>query len=337
MKIIIQCMERRGWKSGYGLCFYKYNRSNAFFLGTFTDMSPIQKELMQVNNRYEMIGMRLGDRQNDLDTMKEELKKLSDSIRSLNTVLDKAERSMPRDAVPTTKEEADKHNRQCKSIQDDLLEKQPALDSLKSQVIELIKKRPTAPGADILQDQFDLVNDRYKELQGRLKDRLSFLEHTKDFLDSHDALNNWLNSKDKMMTVLGPIASDPRMVQMQAQQVQVLRDEFQAQEPKLNDLNDAGDKIISVCEPNSMAGKKINDKLDAINNKWTELIGQLDARDSALNAASDASTDFYNNYNKLHDTLLKLGEDFDEVSASGADSAQQIQAVQDLEDRKSVV
>lgn len=301
------------------------------FLGTFADMSPIQKELMQVNSRYDMIGMRLNDRQNDLDVMKEELKKLSDSIRSLNTVLDKAERSMPRDAVPTTKEEADKHNRQCKNIQDDLLEKQPALDTLKSQVIELIKKRPTAPGADILQDQFDLVNDRYKELQGRLKDRLSFLEHTKDFLDSHDALNNWLNSKDKMMTVLGPIASDPRMVQMQAQQVQVLRDEFQAQEPKLNDLNDAGDKIISVCEPNSLAGKKINDKLDAINNKWTELIGQLDARDSALNAASDASTDFYNNYNKLHDTLLKLGEDFDEVSASGADSAQQIQAVQDLE------
>ncbi|XP_042210392.1 microtubule-actin cross-linking factor 1-like isoform X9 [Homarus americanus] len=294
------------------------------------DMSPIQKELMQVNNRYDMIGMRLNDRQNELDVMKDELKKLADSIRSVTLALDKSERSMPREAVPTTKEEADKHNRQCKSILDDLLEKQLSLDSLKNQVTELIKKRPTAPGADTLQDQADILNDRYRELQGRLKDRLTFLEHTKDFLDSFDSLNNWLNSKDRMMSVLGPIASDPRMVQMQAQQVQVLRDEFQAQEPKLGDLNDAGDKIIGVCEPNSMAAKKINDKLDSINNKWTELIGQLDARDSALNAASDASTDFYDNYNKLHDTLLKLGDDFDEVNANGADSAQQIEAVNTL-------
>ncbi|XP_071543036.1 uncharacterized protein shot isoform X14 [Panulirus ornatus] len=296
------------------------------------DMSPIQKELMQVNNRYDMIGMRLTDRQNELDIMKDELKKLADSIRSITLVLDKSERSIPREAVPTTKEEADKHNRQCKNILDDLLEKQPALDSLKNQVVELIKKRPTAPGTDILQDQVDFVSDRYKELQGRLKDRLRFLEETKDFLDSYDSLNNWLISKDRMMTVLGPIASDPRMVQMQAQQVQVLRDEFQAQEPKLSDLNDAGDKIIGVCETNSLAAKKINDRLDSINNKWTELIGQLDARDAALHAASDASTDFYDNYNKLHDNLLKLGDDFDEVVASGADSGTQIEAVNALED-----
>ncbi|KAK3864233.1 hypothetical protein Pcinc_030068 [Petrolisthes cinctipes] len=295
------------------------------------DMSPIQKELLQVNNRYEMIGMRLTDRQTDLDAMKEELKKLSDSMRTLSLVLDKTERSVPREAIPTTKEEADKYTRQCKSILDDLFEKQPVLDTLKVQVTDLIKKRPTAPGADILHDQVDLVNDRFKELQGRLKDRITFLEGTKDFLDSYDSLNTWLISKDRMMTVLGPIASDPRMVQMQAQQVQVLRDEFQAQEPKLSDLNDAGDRIIAACEPNSVAAKKINDKLDAINNKWTELIGQLDARDSALNAASDASTNFYDNYNKLHDTLIKLGDDFDEVSASGADSAKQLEAVNVLD------
>lgn len=34
-------------------------------------------------------------------------------------------------------------------------------------------------------------------------------------------MNNWLNQKEKMFQVLGPIASDPRMVQSQIQQVQV--------------------------------------------------------------------------------------------------------------------
>lgn len=43
----------------------------------------------------------------------------------------------------------------------------------------------------------------------------------KDFHDTHDNLSNWLSAKDKMMTVLGPISSDSRMVQSQVQQVQV--------------------------------------------------------------------------------------------------------------------
>merc|ERR1712106_176755 len=296
------------------------------------DMTPVQKTLMEINNRYDMLGMRLNDRQNELDIMKDELKKLLDIIKSLNQSLDKAERAIPREAVPTTKDEAEKHNKQIKTILEDLQEKQPALESLKNQVAEIVGKRPTAPGADILQDNLDCVSDRFKDIQGRLKDRLNFLEHAKDFLDSHDALANWLNSKDKMMSVLGPIASDPRMVQMQAQQVMVLRDEFQVQEPKLNELNDAGDKIIGVCEPNSVAAKKMNDKLDAINNKWTELIGQLDARDSALNAASDASTGFYDSYNKINEALQKIGDDYEDVVSSGADSYAQLEALMTLSD-----
>lgn len=295
-------------------------------------MSPVQKELMSINNRYDMIGMRLNDRQNDLDNMRDELRKLSESMKNIYQALEKAERSVPRDIIPATKEEADKFNKHIKVVLDELSEKQPSLDNLKSQIIDIIKKKPNAPGADILTEQLDSLLERFKELQGRLKDKLKYMDRIKDFLDNHDSLNNWLSSKDKMMAVLGPIASDPRMAQMQAQQVMVLRDEFHGQEPKLNGLNELGDSIIAASEPNSPASRKINDKLDTINNKWTELIGQLDSRDSALNAASDASKDFYDNYNKLQDKLQKLGDDFDEAMANGLDPAQQLNVMQALED-----
>lgn len=49
------------------------------------------------------------------------------------------------------------------------------------------------------------------------------MEDLKDFHDTHDSLANWLTAKEKMMTVLGPISSDSRMVQSQVQQVQVSR------------------------------------------------------------------------------------------------------------------
>lgn len=48
------------------------------------------------------------------------------------------------------------------------------------------------------------------------------MEDLKDFHDTHDSLLNWLTAKEKMMTVLGPISSDSRMVQNQVQQVQVI-------------------------------------------------------------------------------------------------------------------
>lgn len=47
------------------------------------------------------------------------------------------------------------------------------------------------------------------------------MEDVKDFHDTHDSLVNWLGAKERMMTVLGPISSDSRMVQSQVQQVQV--------------------------------------------------------------------------------------------------------------------
>lgn len=49
--------------------------------------------------------------------------------------------------------------------------------------------------------------------------RIQFLEDVKEFYDTHYNVNNWLNAKERMMTVLGPISSDPRMVQSQVQQV----------------------------------------------------------------------------------------------------------------------
>lgn len=295
-------------------------------------MSPVQQELSDMNNRYDMIGIRLNERQRELENIRDELRKISDSMRSVIQTIEKAERALPRDAVPVSKEEADKHNKLVKSIRDDMIDKQATLDGVRNQVTDLLKRRPDAPGANILMDLLENVMERFKDLQARLKERLNFLSEMKDFLDSEDSLKAWLNSKDKMMSVLGPIASDPRMVQMQAQQVQVLRDEFTHQEPKLTNFNVTGDKIISISEPNSSAGKKIDDKLSFINNKWTELLGQLDSRDVALNAACDASKDFYDTYNKLNDAMQKLSDDLDDANSAGIEPSKQLEVLQNLED-----
>lgn len=47
------------------------------------------------------------------------------------------------------------------------------------------------------------------------------LEDLKGFKSLHDQLVSWLAQKEKMVSVLGPVATEPAMVKHQLQQVQV--------------------------------------------------------------------------------------------------------------------
>ena len=62
--------------------------------------------------------------------------------------------------------------------------------------------------------QQEISEDRRKSLE-------ALVEDLKEFRDSHDSLAAWLAQKDKMVTVLGPVATEPAMVNNQLQQVKV--------------------------------------------------------------------------------------------------------------------
>ena len=51
-----------------------------------------------------------------------------------------------------------------------------------------------------------------------------------------------------------------------------------------------------------------------INQKWNDLLHKLDDREGNLDAASGASSDFYNNLNKLQDNLHKISDDLDDLA-----------------------
>lgn len=293
-----------GGSSGFGS---RRSSQDGFQLA---DLTPIQQQLTEINNRYSLVGVRLNDRQNELDGVRDELKKHHENLKSLSSFLDKIQRQVPKDVI-SSKDDAEKCTRQARKVLEDMYEKQSLLDSTKSQIKDLLRRKPDAPGAEQLRAELDDVVERWKSLNDACKDRINFSEQLRDFLDTHDNLNSWLGAKERMFAVLGPISSDPRMVQSQVQQVQVLREDFRGQQPQLNHLQDVGHAVLDQLNPASPESKSVSTKLQAVQNKWDDLIGRLDERAHSLGAAADTSKEFDAGLSRLREALQNISDNLD--------------------------
>ena len=294
------------------------------------DLSPVQQQLTEINNRYSLLGVKINDRQTEIDTIQDELRKQLEHLKTLGAFLDKIQRQLPKDAVPPTKDEADKLNRQIKQILEEMYEKQSLLDSTKIQVKELLKRKSDAPGAVNLSSALEDVVNRWKTTNDILKERIHFLEDIKEFHEIYDSLSSWLSAKERMLTVLGPISCDPRMVQSQVQQVQVLREEFRSQQPQLRHLVDVGDSVISFLGVDTVDGRKIGDKLGNVQKRWAELMSKLEERADSLGAAADTSREFDAQLTRLRDSLQAISDNLDEIPLD-KDAEEQLRKIENLE------
>lgn len=135
------------------------------------ELTPIQQQLSEINNRYSLLGVKINDRQSEIDSVRDELKKYLDNLKVLGSFLDKVMRQLPKDIVPNNKDEADKIVRQIRQILEEMYEKQSLLDSTRSQVKDLLRRKPGALGGDNLNSELEDVIARWKSVNDRCKDR----------------------------------------------------------------------------------------------------------------------------------------------------------------------
>lgn len=164
------------------------------------EIGGVEEEVADANRRYTTLGTRLNERQTLLDSLKDEVKRATDSLKTLDSFLEKLARNMPRDAtLPHSKDEADKQIKLLKGIIEEMYEKQALLESTKTTVSEILRKHPTGVGADQLRDQLTDTVTKWKTLSDMAKSRIQILEDVKEVLDTNDSMNTWLAAKVSMM------------------------------------------------------------------------------------------------------------------------------------------
>ncbi|XP_041673961.1 microtubule-actin cross-linking factor 1 isoform X24 [Drosophila eugracilis] len=293
-----------------------------------SELSPVQQQLSEINNRYGLIGVRLNDRQHELDNLNEELRKQYENLKGLAQFLDRIQRQLPKESV-SNKDEAERCIKQARKILEDMYEKQSLLDTTKAQVKDILRRKSDVPGAEQLRQENDSIQEKWKNLNDICKNRIAFSEKLRDFLDTHGNLKSWLDSKERMLTVLGPISSDPRMVQSQVQQVQVLREEFRTQQPQLKHFQELGHDVVDhlAGTPDAQA---VEIKLKDILGKWEDLVGKLDDRANSLGGAADSSKEFDAAVNRLREALQNISDNLDALPTDG-DHQENLRKIENLE------
>lgn len=293
------------------------------------DLNAMQQELLEINNRYSFIGVKLNDRQKDLDETRTALQRLKENLDFLNSFLNKLEKDLPRYNL-TIRENAEKCIKHVRRHQDELFEKQSQLDSTIIQVKDLVQSKPNVPGAENLKIEIDALIERWQRLAELLKECALYSEKSLDFLETYDLIFNWLVSKEKLLSVLGPISSDPRTVRSQMQQVAVLRDEFKAQHTQLEYLRESGNGLVQHFSDDSKEGKAISTKLNDIEKKWNALADQLENRYRSLNEVADTSAEFEESLKRLRENLQQISDALDNLPGNNEFEAK-LQKITQLE------
>jgi dystonin len=289
--------------------------SNSVDRQDLSDLSSMQQELLEINNRYSFIGVKLNDRQKELEETRAAVQRQKESLEFLNSFLNKLEKDLPRYNL-TIRDNAEKCIKHVRKHQDEMFEKQSALESTKIQIRELVQSKPAVQGAETLRNDLDSLLERWQRLADLLKECATYSEKSLDFLETYDLIFNWLVSKEKLLSVLGPISSDSRTVSSQMQQVSVLRDEFKAQQNQLDYLRDSGNSLVYHFKDNSQEGKAVTTKMNDIEKKWNDLADQLEKRYKSLNEVADTSKEFEESLNRLRENLQQISDGLDNLPPS---------------------
>ncbi|KAH9415294.1 hypothetical protein DERP_006388 [Dermatophagoides pteronyssinus] len=166
-----------------------------------------------------------------------------------------------------------------------------------------------------------------------LKDLDRFLGLSDDNDNSiADKLKYWLDQKEKLISVLGPIGSEPYVVNSQLRQITVMKDEFSSQEHLLNKMDKLGQSILERMDRTNPYYSEVQNKMNDIHKTWKQLLAILEEREKNLLLVNEASTDFQNKLSKLQKNLDTISDEFDKIVNSNLEKDEQLLKITNLEE-----
>ncbi|XP_066838522.1 microtubule-actin cross-linking factor 1 isoform X24 [Anser cygnoides] len=304
------------------------------------DLTEIQCDVSDVTQQYEGLGVALRERQQQLSAMLEKMQEVQEEANTMLKWLESKERTLSEleaSSSPTKTETVRAQAEHNKAFLAELEQKSEKIQKVKEALSGLLEKYPDSPEASNWKKMQEDLNCRWERASQATAERQQKLEESANQLASFQAaeaqLRPWLMEKELMMSVLGPLSIDPNMLNAQKQQVQFMLKEFEARRQQHEQLNQAAQSILTGPGDVSPSTNQVQEELQGVNQKWSELTERLNSRSSQIDQAIVKSTQYQELLQGLSEKVKAVGQ---RLSSQSAVSAQPDAVKQQLEETSEI-
>ncbi|XP_014741093.1 PREDICTED: microtubule-actin cross-linking factor 1 isoform X3 [Sturnus vulgaris] len=307
---------------------------------TCKDLTEIQCDVSEVRRRYQALGTALQERQQQLSAMLHSMQEVQQEASSMLRWLESKEKALSEldaSSSPTKTETMRAQAEHNKAFLAELEQNSGKIQKVKEALSDLLEKYPDSPEAANWKKMQEDLNCRWERASQATAARQQKLEESATQLATFQAaeaqLRPWLMEKELMMSVLGPLSIDPNMLNAQKQQVQFMLKEFEARRQQHEQLNQAAQSILTGPGDVSPSTSQVQDELQGVNQKWSELTERLNSRSSQIDQAIVKSTQYQELLQGLSEKVKAVGQ---RLSSQSAISTQPDAVKQQLEETSEI-
>uniref|UniRef100_A0A8C3NES6 Uncharacterized protein n=1 Tax=Geospiza parvula TaxID=87175 RepID=A0A8C3NES6_GEOPR len=307
---------------------------------TCKDLTEIQCDVSDVSRRYQALGAALQERLQQLSAMLDSMQEVQEEASSMLKWLESKERMLSEldaSSSPTKTETMRAQAEHNKAFLAELEQNSGKIQKVKEALSGLLEKYPDSPEATNWKKMQEDLNCRWERASQATAARQQKLEESATQLATFQAteaqLRPWLMEKELMMSVLGPLSIDPNMLNAQKQQVQFMLKEFEARRQQQEQLNQAAQSILTGPGDVSPSTSQVQDELQGVNQKWSELTERLNSRSSQIDQAIVKSTQYQELLQGLSEKVKAVGQ---RLSSQSAISTQPDAVKQQLEETSEI-
>ncbi|XP_077045733.1 microtubule-actin cross-linking factor 1 isoform X4 [Agelaius phoeniceus] len=307
---------------------------------TCKDLTEIQCDVSDVSRRYQALGAALQERLQQLSAMLDSMQEVQEEASSMLKWLESKERMLSEldaSSSPTKTETMRAQAEHNKAFLAELEQNSGKIQKVKEALSGLLEKYPDSPEAANWKKMQEDLNCRWERASQATAARQQKLEESATQLATFQAteaqLRPWLMEKELMMSVLGPLSIDPNMLNAQKQQVQFMLKEFEARRQQHEQLNQAAQSILTGPGDVSPSTSQVQDELQGVNQKWSELTERLNSRSSQIDQAIVKSTQYQELLQGLSEKVKAVGQ---RLSSQSAISTQPDAVKQQLEETSEI-
>merc|ERR1712223_213720 len=253
-----------------------------------SERPEVKRHIEDLDNAWDNITSMFHKREKNLIVAMEKAMEYHDTLQGLLDFLAKAEKRF--DNLGPIGSDIDKVKKQIGELKDFKDEVDPwmiKVEALNRQAHDLIENA-TPEQARAIKEPLGQVNRRWEDLNKAINVRQKELEQALlrlgQFQHALNELLVWIERTDKTLDTLKPVYGDPQVIEVELAKLKVMVNDIQAHQSSVDTLNDAGRQIIE-SEKGSREASHIQNKLNELNTKWNELLGNAESRQVELEDA----------------------------------------------------